>query len=237
MATNQVLAKRAVEILRQSFVQKIGYDLHGLTVTGVRYSMVAKAIEDGSIECKVESDIQPDSTDDLANASGPMKTIIEAQYRPSKNTMVFPSEDYGKNGWEERTIFHEATHAIFDLFAKSKDDRTLSVEDETAAVLAEAHYVRLCPHSTGNFAMWVDGRGERALKVVDRMMQKTGDFERDRRTYFLQPAEYQSLKEAVAQDWKFIQYRDKQGYLTDASRRQYIYDGVVSCYSCWASGK
>src|SRR6185437_14920564 len=130
------------------------------------------------IECRVETEIKPKSDDELASKGGALKTIIEAQYRPAQNVMVFPNEAYGAAGWEERTIFHEATHAIFDLFATSSNDQRLAVEDETAAVLAEAHYVRLCPHPTGNFAMWVDGRGERALKVVDNMMAKTGDFER-----------------------------------------------------------
>lgn len=232
MATNQVLAKRAVDILRQPFVQKIGYDLHGLTVTGVRYTMVAKAIEDGKIECKVESEINPTVKDELAAG-----TYIEAQYRPASNVMVFRDQNYGLRGYEERTIFHEATHAIFDLFANSTDERRLAIEDESAAVLAEAHYVRLCPHPTGNFAMEIDGRGERALKLVDRMMQITGDFEKDRRTYFLTPAETASLREKVAQDWNFVKYTDSQGFKTDASGTQYIYDGVVSCYSCWASGK
>ena len=69
------------------------------------------------------------------------------------------------------------------------------------------------------------------------MMQITGDFEKDRRTYFLTLAETASLREKVAQDWNFVKYTDSQGFKTDASGTQYIYDGVVSCYSCWASGK
>jgi hypothetical protein len=229
--TNQTLAATAARILRQPFVQKIGFDLNGLTVTGMRYSMVAKAIEDGKIECRVEADIKPTNKDELAP-----DTKIEAQYRASQNAMVFPSSSYGSLGWEERTIFHEATHAIFDLFATSANDRTLAIDDETAAVLAEAHYVRLCPRPTGNFAMWVDGRGERALKIVDKMMAETGDFERKRGTYFLMPQQTASLREAVAADWHFVKYIDSQGYPTDSTGVQYIYDGVVSCYSCWASG-
>ena len=229
--TNQTLANTAVRILRQPFVQKIGFDLHGLTVTGVRYSMVAKAIEDGKIECRVESEIKPKTKDELAP-----DTFIEAQYRAPQNAMVFPRESYGSVGYEERTIFHEATHAIFDLFAASSNTQTLAIEDETAAVLDEAHYVRLSTRPTRNFAMMIDGRGDRALKLVDRMMAKTGDFERDRRTYFLTPDETNSLREVVAADWHFIKYIDSQGYPTDSTGVKYIYDGVVSCYSCWVHG-
>jgi hypothetical protein len=230
--TNQTLAATVARILRQPFIQKIGFDLHGLTVTGMRYSMVAKAVEDGKIECHVESDIKPKTKDELAEG-----TKIEAQYRPSQNAMVFSNAGYGSLGWEERTIFHEATHAIFDLYASSSNDQTLAIEDETAAVLAEAHYVRLSPRPTGNFAMWVDGRGERALKVVDAMIAATGNFERDKRTYFLRPDQTANLREAVAADWHFTKYKDSQGFDTDSTGVKYIYDGVVSCFSCWASGR
>jgi hypothetical protein len=230
--TNQTLARTTVRILRQPFVQKIAYDLHGLTVTGLRYAMVAKAVEEGKIECVIESTIKPKYDGEVAP-----DTIIEAQYRAAQNAMVFKSENYGMySGIEERTIFHEATHAIFDLFAKSKDDRTLGIEDESAAVLAEAHYVRLSPKPAGNFAMWIDGPQDNALKLVDKMMADTGDFERDRRTYFLQPQQTLALRNAVAQDWHFVKYTDSKGYQTDASGVQYIYDGVVQCYACWAQG-
>ena len=229
---SQTLANTVIRILRQPFVQKIGFDLHGLTVTGMRYSLVAKAIEDGSIECKVESDIKPNSPDQLAAG-----TSIVAQYRASQNAMVFPRENYGSLGFEERTIFHECTHAIFDLFASSSDDRTLAVEDESAAVLAEGHYVRLCPRPTGNFAMFIDGPGDKALKLVDKMMAETGNFERDKRTYKLAPAQTKELRDAVATDWHFVKFKDAQGFDTDSTGVQYIYDGVVKCYSCWVHGK
>src|SRR5205085_6981538 len=134
--------------------------------------------------------------------------------------------DYGSTGWEERIIFHEATHAIFDLFATSTNDQTLAIEDESAAVLAEAHYVRLSPKHTGNMAMFVDGPGDRALKLVDQMMVKTGDFERVRGTYFLTPIETQPLRDAVAVDWHFVKYIDSNGIPSDATNTKYIYDGV-----------
>jgi len=230
--TNETLASTTIRILRQPFVMKIGYDLHGLTVTGMRYLMVAKAIEDGKIECRIESSIKPKSDDELAP-----DTSIVAQYRASENAMIFPRENYGLfSGSEERTIFHEATHAIFDVFAKSLDDRTLGIEDEAAAVLAEAHYVRLSPKPAGNFAMWIDGPQDKALKLVDKMMAETGDFERNKRTYFLQPPQTKELRDAVAQDWHFVKFIDAQGRPTDSTGVQYIYDGVVKCYSCWVHG-
>ena len=204
-------------------------------MTGVRYSMVAKAIEDGKIECRVESDIKPKTKDELAP-----DTFIEAQYRAPQNAMVFPRESYGSVVYEERTIFHEATHAIFDLFAASSNTQTLAIEDETAAVLAEAHYVRLSPRPTGNFAMMIDGRGERALKLVDRMMAKTGDFERDDRTYENSIADLKRLCQSVksvgvkpvAMLWNVASIR-----VTDVLQKLGFFDDPLYCEVVLFSGK
>ena len=39
--TNQILAKTVLRILRQPGLSKIGFELGGLVVTGIRYAMVA----------------------------------------------------------------------------------------------------------------------------------------------------------------------------------------------------
>lgn len=226
--TNEKLQATVLTILRRPGVWKIGFQLGGLGVTGQRYAVVAKAIADGSIECQAVDKFESQGPDALAEG---MVTV--ARYDIQKNAMLFPRADYGTSPMEERAIFHEATHAMFDLFANSHDDRTLAIDDESAAVLAEALYLRLCDRPIGGFAMMVDGSGQEALKLADKMMAETGDFEKDKRTYFLQPPQTQKLRDAVAEEWHYTKYIGSDGLPTDSTRVQYIYDGVVKCYSCW----
>jgi hypothetical protein len=231
--TNQTLAKTVARILRQHGMSKMGFQLGGLVVTGMRYSIVAKAVEEGKIECRVVNEFKPQTSDQLAPG---MVTV--AEYKSDLNAMLFSREDYASvRPSEERVIVHEATHAMFDLFANTQDDRTLAIDDESAAVLAEALYLRLCDRPAGNFAMFIDGPQDEALKLADKMMAETGDFERDRRTYFLKSQQTEKLRAAVARDWHFTKYIGSDGYETDATGTQYIYNGVVKCYSCWIQGK
>lgn len=111
------------------------------------------------------------------------------------------------------------------------------MHDESAAVLAEALYLRLCNKPPGNFTMFIDGPQDEAMKLADRMMAETGNFERDRRTYRLWWAQTKKLRDAVARDWNFTVRKDKDGSITDARGAQYMYDGVVKCYSCWVKGR
>ena len=229
--TNQTLAKTVARILRQPGIWKMGFDMHGLVVTGQRYAMVAKAVEEGRIECHVVNEFP--SQGEGTRAAG-MVTV--ARYKAEHNAMLFSSENYGSTKVsEERTIVHEATHAIFDLYANSKDERTLAMHDESAAVLAEALYLRLCNKPQGNFTMFIDGPQDEAMKLADKMMAQTGNFVRDRRTYFLRKAQTQTLREAVARDWNFTIRLEPDGSTTDSTGVQYIYDGVVKCFSCWAN--
>ena len=231
--TNQTLAKTVSRILRQPGIWKIGFDMHGLVVTGQRYAMVAKAVEDGSIESRVVNQFPSQGEGTLAPG---MVTV--ARYTADQNAMMFSSENYGSSKVsEERTIVHEATHAIFDLYANSSDDRTLAMHDESAAVLAEALYLRLCDKPQGNFTMFIDAPQDEAMKLADKMMAETGNFVRDRRTYFLKTPQTQKLRDAVARDWNFTVRVEKDGSTTDSTGVQYIYDGVVKCYSCWANPK
>ena len=231
--TNQKLAKTVTGILRQPGIWKIGFDMHGLTVTGMRYSMVAKAVEDGKIECHVVDQLRSQDKDHLAPG---MVTV--ARYSAELNAMIFPRETYGSAKVSEETVVvHEATHAIFDLFAKSSDDRTLAMSDESAAVLAEALYLRLCNKNPGNFTMFIDGPQDEAMKLADRMIAQTGNFNRDQRTYFLKPQQTQKLRDAVGKDWNFTIRAETDGSVTDSTGVQYIYDGVVKCYSCWVKPK
>ena len=77
--TNQTLAKTVARILRQPGIWKIGFDMHGLVVTGQRYAMVAKAVEDGSIECHVVNQFSSQGQGTLPPAWSPLRSI-----RPNK---------------------------------------------------------------------------------------------------------------------------------------------------------
>ena len=234
--TNRTLVATALSVLRKPGIWKIGFDLHGLCVTGQRLIMVAKAIEDGKIACEAVDRfvLKPGQT--LAPG-----TKIGAVYDPDLNTMFFPREDYGKSSvYEQTVILHEATHAMFDLFAKTDDDRVLAVEDESAAVLAQALYLRVCADNDSmaihRFAMMIDGPGETALKLADKMMADTGDFEKDKRTYFLRPDQTLKLRGAVAVEWNLVRETLPDGTVHDRTGQLSIYNGVVTCYACWVHG-
>ena len=232
---SQKLANTVTRILRQPGIWKIGFDLNGLCVTGQRFALVAKASRWGS-PLRVSR-----STAQAPGGRAAPGMVTAARYDIDANTMLFSGEDYGTSPTskvrEEITIVHEATHAIFDLFAKSKDDPTLSIDDESAAVLASALYIRLCDKSPGNFAMFIDGPQDEALKLADKMIAETGGFEKDKRTYFLKPQQTQRLRNAVAKEWNFVKKPpERDGSVTDSSGAQYIYNGVVKCFSCWVHG-
>jgi hypothetical protein len=229
--SNPVLVNTALRVLRQSGIWKIAFDLHGLTVTGQRYAMVARAIADGKIACEAVDTMPVNAAQKLAPG-----TKVGALYNPDQNTIYFPREDYGKiNIYEQTVIVHEATHAIFDLFAATSNDQVLAIEDESAAVLAQALFLRLCTNNDSvaihRFSMMIDGPGDLALKLADRMMTETGDFEKDKRTYFLRSEQTAKLRAAVAQEWNLIKDGD-----SDRSGIVSIYNGVVACYSCWVHG-
>jgi hypothetical protein len=222
--TNKTLVNTALSILRQPNISKIGFELNGLVVTGVRFAEVANAIQMGRISCEVVSKFNRPPGQEL-----PPGSIILARYVPETNTMQFPSESYGTgNAYEKTVILHEATHAMFDLFAKTNDDQVLAIDDESAAVLAQALYIRLCDvdDAVNRFTRVIDGPGELALKLADQMMKETGDFVRDRRTYSLKPDQIVKFRLAVAQEWDLI--KDSR---SDRTGIKSIYNGVV-CSSC-----
>jgi hypothetical protein len=227
--TNPTLVRTALKILRNPEIWKIAFDLQGLCVTGVRYSMVAAAIEAGDISCETVAQFTPQPGQTL-----PQGSVIEAVYKPEANTMLFGSESYGtSNIFEQTVILHEATHAIFDLYAKGTNDRVLAINDEAAATLAQALYMRLCgaDRAVHRFSMFIDSAGDYAIKLADSMIAERGE---DRRTYFLQPKQTEDLRAAVAQEWGFTKKYDadgKGGY-TDSSGVLYTYNGVVKCFSC-----
>jgi hypothetical protein len=224
--TNDILAKTVIGILRQPGIATIGYQLGGLLVTGAKLAMVARAIEEGKIECRDVTSFE--SQGDLAAG-----TVVEARYDVDANAILFPDANYGtKGGQQERTIVHEATHAMFDLYSPGKKTRTLAIDDEAAAVLVEAFYIRLCNKPKGAFTMMVDGPQDEALKLVDDVL-----LDRKSGTYFLKPNQTKALRDAVAKDWNFTKYIASDGLPTDDSRRKYGYNGVDRCTAKWLEQK
>lgn len=231
--TNRNLVETVLGVLEHPGIWKINFELNRLVVTGMRYSMVARAIREGKISCEAVTELKSRPGDKPAPG-----TITEARYDELKNVMLFKSEKYGNTSTEKAVILHEATHALFDLFANTKEDRVLGIDDESAAVLAEALYLRLCvTGSLGSYAMVVNGHEELALKLADEMMAETGNFEKDRRTYFLKQEQIEKLRMAVARSWNMVKKVLPDGTVDDRSGAQSIYDGVVSCYSCWVHRK
>jgi hypothetical protein len=226
--TNSKLVQTATGILRKPGISKIAYELNGLLVTGTRYSMVAAAILDGRISCEAVSSFSTSKADSLA----PL-TKIGAKYDPDTNTMFFSSESYGSsNAYEQSVVLHEATHAMFDLYASCGDPGVLAINDESAAVLAQAHFFRLCaPNesmSIHRFSMQIDGPGETSLALVDKMMADTGDFVRNTDVYRLKPTQTEKLRTAVAQEWNLVRIVESDG-VRDRSGILDVYDGVSGC--------
>ncbi len=233
--SNQTLVSTVFNVLSQPQLWKINFELNGLLVTGVRFSMVAAAVLQGTIGCESRDSFTPSPGQAL-----PAGSKIGAIYESPIDLMLFPRDDFGKdNVFEKSVILHEATHAMFDLFAKTGNDEVLAIDDESAAVLVQALFMRLLNDNKGaihRFSMMIDGSGEHALKLADKMMSETGDFEKNRRTYTLKSEQTKDLRAAVAKDWGFTRRNDPDGGYTDSSGIRYIYDGVT-CRSCWGGAQ
>lgn len=221
--TNQTLAKTASRILRQPGIAKIAFQLGGLLVTGLKLLRVAQAIDDGTIECQTVKDLKAGPTG-LAKGR-----LIEARYQEEINAMLFRDENYGTAPGEDRTVVHEAVHAMFDLTTPSLNFKTLAINDESAAVLTEAIYIKVCDRPLGGFKMVADGPQDEAWKLAGLMSVETDNFTADG-PYMLTPDQTEDLRKAVAADWNFVKIPDKKGSgYTDNSTAQYIYNGMVKC--------
>lgn len=221
--TNKTLAKNASLILRQPGITKINFQLGGLLVTGQKLVQVAQAIDDGKIECMTVKDLKAGPTG-LAKGM-----LIEAKYKEELNAMLFRDENYGTAPGEDRTVVHEAVHAMFDLTTPGLNFRTLAIDDESSAVLTEAIYIKVCDKPLGGFKMMADGPQEKAWDLAGQMSVETDNFSTGS-PYMLTPDQTEDLRKAVAKDWNFVKIPDKvgSGYL-DQSTSQYIYNGMVKC--------
>lgn len=207
---SKLLTERVVNILNHPALAPIGFEMFGLVVTGTRYSVVRQAIQSGKITCTAGA---------IPDDNGKVGYVTIAKYIIRKNILAFPSENYASyRGDEMCTVVHEATHAMFDVFAKSKDDRVLAIRDESCAVLAEMLFYRLSgvKHAPSGLKE-VGSASHAALKLADVMLARTGNFRKDTRTYFLTPGETDNLRAAVAADW---------GFVGGKATTQYVYDGM-----------
>lgn len=220
--TNKILTETVLEILRQPGLARLGFQLGGLLVTGQKLAAVTEAIQCGKIACLTVSEFKSQGADELVAGMS-----VAARYEIKNNAMVFESANYGKAPGEDRTIVHESVHAMFDLHAGPKGAQNLAVEDEAAAVLTEAFYIRLCDKRVGGFKMMAEGPQEAALDLVDGLL--AGNLNTIPGTFLLKPEQTQMLLRATAKDWNFTKYVGKDGLPTDNSKARYVYDGIVKC--------
>ncbi|MGH7784740.1 MAG: hypothetical protein ACREO5_12975, partial [Candidatus Binatia bacterium] len=217
--TNQTLTNTVLSILRQPGIGQINFQLGALLVTGQKLAQVAQAIADGKIECLTVKELKAGPTG-LAKGM-----VIEARYKEELNAMLFRDENYGTAAGEDRTIVHEAVHAMFDLTAPGLNFKTLSIDDESAAVLTEALYIKLCGKPLGGFKMVVDGPQDEAWRLAGLMSLATDNFTTGGGTFMLTPDQTEDLRKAVAVDWNFVKKPDKVGSgYTDDSTSQYVYN-------------
>lgn len=224
--TNGKLVSTVTQILWQPGLAGINFQLGGLMVAGSQFGRVAEAVGSGRIKCWTAEQFGSQGADELAPGM-----TVNARYEVKPNAMVFSSDSFGTGPGEDRTIVHEAVHAAFDLDApvgaKTKT-QTLSADDEAAAVLAVAFYIRLCSKPVGGFLMEADGPERPALALVDRLGVKPGGPLRPR-PYVLNIQDTQPIRTAVAAKWRFTTFIDSDGRFTDNTGAKYTYDGVPVC--------
>lgn len=223
--TNTKLAATVSGILRQSGLARINFQFCGLTVNGAQFKQVADAVDSGQIKCWTVSEFKSQGKDELAPGM-----TVNAQYQIKPNAMVFSSESFGTGPGEDRSIVHEAVHAAFDLLAPTgKKTPTLSIDDEAAAVVAVAFYIRLCNRPIGGFLMDADGPEKPALALVDSVADRTGEVPIWTGPYIFNAPDVQAIRDGAAAKWNFRSFIDVDGRQTDSSKAKYIYDGVPVC--------
>ena len=220
------IAAKIRSLLREPWVRKVNFRINNLTVTGLGFFELSDAIGRGLIGSQIVPDIRP-----AYKGEHSPDTIIEARYDTEVDKMIIRRSDYGRYDGEERNMFHEATHALFDYLAGtdrwSGTRKPLGVDDETCAVLAEAYYMGLADSqkAKGNFEFEVGGRGQRAMEVFRMLEARTNRFQ-DMTVQVLRLGEYMLLHQAVAKDWGFDKHIDNKGLDTDGSGIIHSFDGV-----------
>jgi len=223
--TNPTLAPTVSQTLRTPGLSKISFRLGSVEVTGMQFSQVAQAVDSGRIKCWTVDEFESQGTDEL-----PDGRLVESRYGIQSNAMLFSRADYGKKPGEDQTIVHESVHAAFDLMVPAKKTMTtLSIEDEAAAVLAAAFYIRLCGKQEHGFKLGGGGEAE-ALELVDQAVRDPGVFNVVNGKFFFTPEETQALRYAVSMSRNYKKFIDKtDGLPTDRTGAVYTYNGVPVC--------
>lgn len=206
---NQVLTRTVSRILLDEAIQRVKFVLSGLTVHGFRYEMVAQAIVKGKISCEVG--VTP-------NPNLPADYNAECRYDPDHRQIRFPDEHYGSSpGTQTFNIVHEATHALFDVvYGKQGGFRTLAIDDEAAAFLAQALYSRFSPY-LWNGPIPPGQPIYEALKVADKIRFVPNAFRGDSPPYHVADADLTNLRRSIQTAYKF---------LGGAAGIQYVYNGI-----------
>ena len=223
--SNPVLTATAIRILRTPGLANINFELGGLKVVGSQFARVADPIEGGRIKCWTVTEFESQGVTGLAPGR-----VVNARYGIDSNAMLFSSENFGTNAGEDRTIVHEAVHAAFDLDAPvGKKTQTLSIDDESAAVLAVAFYIRLCGKPIGGFLIDADGPEKPALALVDRVADRKSPVPVWRGPFKFSDNDIKPIREGAARKWNFNKFVDTDGHQVDNSGAKYVYDGVPAC--------
>jgi hypothetical protein len=222
--TNSTLVKTVTEILKHTGLFRMAFKVGNLEVTGSKLADVGEAIKGGRIRCLTKDEFASQGNDELAAGM-----TVAARYEIKNNAMLFESENYGEKLGEDRTIVHEAVHAMFDMQAGPRGKQNLAVDDEAAAVLAEAFFIRLCNKPLGGFKMMVDGPQDLALRLADEVLVETENFVGKSGIYTFTPEQLKDLRAAVRRDWNFTKFVAKDGLPTDNRKLRYVYDGIPKC--------
>ncbi len=194
---SQVLAATVIRVLSHPVIMKINFELNRLLVTGMRYQVVAQAVRSGKITCEVGSDRDPNL---------PAGTVIVAEYKPDpiQPKFMFPREDFGtSSGYEKINILHEATHAIIDCYAGRGSTNIIKIDVVAAGYLGSALFLQLS--IVGNLMpLMVGSAFDEACKLSNKILDATGDFIRDARTYVVTPEASTALRHAVAIDYNLL---------------------------------
>jgi hypothetical protein len=227
--TNRTLASTVSQILRQPGLMEIAFALGNVQVSGGQFRQVAQAVDAGRIKCWSVDEFTPQGSDEV-----PDGRTVHARYGIDNNAMLFARPDFGKLPGEDQTIVHEAVHAGFDLSVSAGKKRsTLSIEDEAAAVLTTAFYIKLCKKELSGFRLGGGGEAE-AWEIAEQAVRDPGLYTVRHGRYYFTLEETESLRYAVSVSRNYKKFIGSDGLPTDNSTALYIYDGVPVCtrHSC-----
>jgi hypothetical protein len=223
LQTNRTLASKVGLVLSQRGVLEIAFKLGRIEVTGAMLQQVAQAVSNGRIKCWTVDEFKKLGRADLIGGRR-----IEAEYQTTPNAMVFLRADYGGTPAEEQTIVHEAVHAALDLSVKRGKLVTLSIEDEAAATLASAFYIKYCNANEDGFRKGGGGHAE-ALELAEQAVKYPGNYTVTNGRFMFTEFETEALRYAVATARKFNKHIGTDGLPTDNSGAIYTYEGVAVC--------